>query len=137
VGIDLSAGFTMKHEKIKFSSMLKVGLNHSVANEEDGQEKLTMLYSPLFVSSWKNSLTAGIFDLEVTHGFTSARHYSDDRLLDPYNLIDIRAGVNIKAGKGKIGMHLSCNNVTNTTYELIKLYPMPGRYWSAKINYEF
>ncbi|MBK7478658.1 MAG: TonB-dependent receptor [Bacteroidales bacterium] len=136
-GVDLSAGFTMEHEKIRLSSKLKVNLNHSVANKADGQERITMLYSPLFISSWKNSLAAGIFDLEVTHGFTSARHYSNDRLLDPYNLVDIRTGVNIKAGKGKIGIHLSCNNVTNTIYELIRLYPMPGRYWSAKINYEF
>ncbi|MGI6310596.1 MAG: TonB-dependent receptor plug domain-containing protein [Bacteroidales bacterium] len=136
-GVDLSAGFTMEHEKIRLSSKLKVNLNHSVANKADGQERITMLYSPLFISSWKNSLAVGIFDLEVTHGFTSARHYSNDRLLDPYNLVDIRTGVNIKAGKGKIGIHLSCNNVTNTIYELIRLYPMPGRYWSAKINYEF
>ena len=136
-GVDLSAGFTMEHEKIRLSSKLKVNLNHSVANKADGQEKITMLYSPLLITSWKNSLAAGIFDLEVTHGFTSSRHYSNDRLLDPCNMVDIRTGVNIKAGKGKIGIHLSCNNVTNTIYELIRLYPMPGRYWSAKINYEF
>lgn len=136
-GVDLSAGFTMEHERIRLSSKLKVNLNHSVANKADGQEKITMLYSPLFISSWKNSLAAGIFDLEVTHGFTSARHYSNDRLLDPCNMVDIRTGINVKAGKGKIGIHLSCNNVTNTIYELIRLYPMPGRYWSAKINYEF
>ena len=136
-GVDLSAGFTMEHERIRLSSKLKVNLNHSVANKADRQEKITMLYSPLLITSWKNSLAAGIFDLEVTHGFTSARHYSNDRLLDPCNMVDIRTGVNIKAGKGKIGIHLSCNNVTNTIYELIRLYPMPGRYWSAKINYEF
>ena len=136
-GVDLSAGFTMEHERIRLSSKLKVNLNHSVANKADGQEKITMLYSPLLITSWKNSLAAGIFDLEVTHGFTSSRHYSNDRLLDPCNMVDIRTGINVKAGKGKIGMHLSCNNVTNTIYELIRLYPMPGRYWSAKINYEF
>jgi len=136
-GVDLSAGFTMEHERIRLSSKLKVNLNHSVANKADGQEKITMLYSPLFITSWKNSLAAGIFDLEVTHGFTSSRHYSNDRLLDPCNMVDIRTGINVKAGKGKIGIHLSCNNVTNTIYELIRLYPMPGRYWSAKINYEF
>ncbi len=136
-GVDLSAGFTMEHERIRLSSKLKVNLNHSVANKADGQERITMLYSPLFISSWKNSLAAGIFDLEVTHGFTSSRHYSNDRLLDPCNMVDIRTGINVKAGKGKIGIHLSCNNVTNTIYELIRLYPMPGRYWSAKINYEF
>lgn len=136
-GVDLSAGFTMEHERIRLSSKLKVNLNHSVANKADGQERITMLYSPLFITSWKNSLAAGIFDLEVTHGFTSSRHYSNDRLLDPCNMVDIRTGINVKAGKGKIGMHLSCNNVTNTIYELIRLYPMPGRYWSAKINYEF
>lgn len=127
----------MEHERIRLSSKLKVNLNHSVANKADGQEKITMLYSPLFITSWKNSLAAGIFDLEVTHGFTSSRHYSNDRLLDPCNMVDIRTGINVKAGKGKIGIHLSCNNVTNTIYELIRLYPMPGRYWSAKINYEF
>lgn len=136
-GLDLSAGFTTENRKMKYSSTIKAGLNHSVANEADGSQSLTMLYSPLLITSWKNCLTAWIFNFEVMHSFTSSRHYSDDRRLDPYNLVDIRVGATIPAGKGKIGIHLACNNVTNTTYELIRLYPMPGRYWSAKIDYEF
>ncbi|NLE36148.1 MAG: TonB-dependent receptor [Bacteroidales bacterium] len=136
-GLDLSASFTTEHEKIRFSSTLRAGLNHSVANVAAGSESLTMLYSPLLITSWKNSLAAGIFEIEVTHSFTSERHFSDDRLLDPYSLVDIRAGANIPAGKGKIGIHISCNNATNTIYELIRLYPMPGRYWAAKIDFNY
>lgn len=136
-GIDLSACFKIEHERIKYSSAVKAGLNHPVASEADGTESITMLYSPLLIASWKNSLTAGLFDFEVTYCFTSERHYSDERLLDQYGLADIRVGADIPAGKGKFGIHFSCNNVTRTTYELIRLYPMPGRYWSAKIDYEF
>jgi len=136
-GMDFSAAFALEHERLKYSSAVKAGMNYSVANEADALESITMLYSPLLIASWKNSLVVGMLDIEVTYCYTSERHYSDERMLDPYNLADIRAGVNIPAGKGKVGIHITCNNVTNTTYELIRLYPMPGRYWSAKIDYEF
>jgi hypothetical protein len=135
--MDFSAAFALEHERLKYSSAVKAGMNYSVANEADALESITMLYSPLLIASWKNSLVVGMLDIEVTYCYTSERHYSDERMLDPYNLADIRAGVNIPAGKGKVGIHITCNNVTNTTYELIRLYPMPGRYWSAKIDYEF
>jgi outer membrane cobalamin receptor len=136
-GLDLSVNFNIETKKIEFSSTVKAALNHSAANEAYGSENLTLLYSPMLITSWKNSLSSGIFDLEITHGYTSARHYSDERLLEPYHLIDIRAGAKIPAGKGKFGIHLTCNNVTNTTYELMRLYPMPGRYWTLKVDYEF
>ena len=42
-----------------------------------------------------------------------------------------------KAMAGVIGIHLGVTNVTGTTYELIRLYPMPRRYWSVRLSYTF
>jgi hypothetical protein len=43
------------------------------------------------------------------------------------NTIDIQAGAKIPVGKEKLGVHATVYNLTNTTYELIRLYPMTGR----------
>ncbi|NLO03175.1 MAG: TonB-dependent receptor, partial [Bacteroidales bacterium] len=96
-----------------------------------------MLYSPRIITLWENSLSAGIFDFVVDHHFTADRFYNDNSLLKPYQVLNAKSGVKIPAGNGHLGIHLTVNNLTNTTYELIRLYPVPGRYWSVRINYSF
>jgi vitamin B12 transporter len=136
-GIDILAKFNTEKHKWEYISTLKVTLNHSESIQESDDEQEPMLYSPRIITSWKNSFTAGIFDLTVTHSFTADRYYDEDRLLDPYYLVDVMAGAVIPVVKGKIGTRVTCNNITGTTYEVIRLYPMPGRYWTVRLDYSF
>ncbi len=136
-GADLKVTWNTGREKWRWSSSLKVALNSSIATEESGDERRPMLYSPHLITSWNNRFTLGIFSLEITDSFTASRLYDEGRQLKPYNLVDIRGGADIPAGRGKVGIDLSCNNATGTTYEMIRLYPMPGRYWSVMIDYTF
>jgi vitamin B12 transporter len=136
-GIDASLKFDWESGIIKYHSALNVTLNHSKINTYKGQEQEKMLYSPRIISSWENRFSAGVFDFTVWHHFTADRFYDDDSLLEPYQTVDTRVGVKLPVWKGKLGIHITVNNLTNTTYELIRLYPMPGRYWSVKMSYEF
>ncbi len=136
-GADLSVTFAAGREKRSWNSSLKMALNHSVARERGSHNRIVMLYNPRVIASWKNSFTLGLFDLEITDSFTADRYFDEGRLLRPFNLIDVRTGVNIPVSPGSLGLHLTCNNATDTTYELIRLYPMPGRYWSLKLDYSF
>ncbi len=136
-GIDANLLAKINGEKWKYNSSLMLALNHSVATISTGNEEVIMLYSPPLTISWENQFSIGIFDLTVWHHFTSERYYDDDSVLDPYHIFNVRAGVNIPVRKGKLGLNVSVNNLTNKTYELIRLYPMPGRYWSVKMNYTF
>jgi vitamin B12 transporter len=136
-GMDANLLFDLQHKRLKYHSSLMVTLNHSVIKNDSGEAQEKMLYSPRVITSWENRFSRGIFDFTLWHHFTADRFYGDNSLLAPYQIFNIRAGVIIPVSKGKLGIHFTVNNLTNTTYELIRLYPMPGRNWSVKMSYTF
>lgn len=136
-GMDGKFVFDIQRRRLKYHSSLSAMLNKAVINTYTSEENEKMLYSPRVITSWENRFSAGIIDLMIGHHFTADRFYDDNSLLKPYQTVDLQTGVKIPIGKGKLGIHITVNNLTNTIYELIRLYPMPGRYWSAKINYSY
>lgn len=136
-GMDASLVLNMQQERLKYHSSLKLTLNRSVIKNPIGDDEEKMLYSPRVITSWENRFSVSIIDFTVWHHFTADRFYDDNSLLAPYQTLDIQTGVKVPLGKGILGMHITANNITNTTYELIRLYPMPGRYWSVKMSYTF
>lgn len=136
-GTDANLKLDFESGIFKYHSSLNLTLNHSKIDTYTGAEQEKMLYSPRIISSWENCFSAGVFDLTVWHHFTADRFYDEDSLLEPYQTVDARAGVKLPVWKGKLGIHITVNNLTNITYEIIRLYPMPGRYWSVKMSYEF
>ncbi len=136
-GMDANVIVDMQRGVWKYHSSLMLTLNRSVIKNPSGAGEEKMVYSPRVITSWENKLSVSIVDFTVWHHFTADRFYDDDSLLDPYQTMDIQTGVNIPVGKGKLGVHITVNNLTNTTYELIRLFPMPGRYWATKMSYTF
>ncbi len=136
-GIELVLKFDLKQQRWRANSSVKMTLNRSTYKAENNISNETMLYSPLVIASWENKVESGLFDFKLRYHFTSGRYYAEDRRLDQYYLIDAAAGANIPVGNGKLGIHVEADNITNTTYELVRLYPMPGRYWTIKLDYTF
>ncbi|MCE5347999.1 MAG: TonB-dependent receptor plug domain-containing protein [Bacteroidales bacterium] len=136
-GIDAKLMFDTEQQRWKYHSSLMITLNRSMVKVNTDDQETLMIYSPRVITAWENQFTMGIIDLTVWHHFSADRFYDDNALLDPYQTIDLRTGVRIPVGKGTLGIHISCHNLTDTEYELIRLYPMPGRYWSVKMNYAF
>jgi len=114
-----------------------ITLNRAKYRTDGSNEEKVMLYSPRIITAWENRVSIGIVDFAVWHHFTADRFYDDNALLAPYQTIDLQCGAKIPVGKGKLGVSATVYNLTNTTYELVRLYPMPGRYWSVKMNYAF
>jgi outer membrane cobalamin receptor len=135
-GMDGNLLFDLIRGRYKYHSSLKVMLNRSGIKTYTGNHE-KMLYSPGIITSWENKFSAGIIDLTISHHFTADRFYEENSLLKPYQTIDMQTGIRIPVGKGKLGIHFTVNNLTNASYELIRLYPMPGRYWSVKINHSY
>ena len=136
-GMDANLLFDLQRARWKFHSSLMVTLNHSMIKNDSCEAQEKMLYSPRVITSWGNRFSRGILDFTLWHHFTADRFYGDNSLLDPYQIFDVQTGVKIPIGQGILGIHITVNNLTNTTYELIRLYPMPGRYWSVKMSYTF
>jgi outer membrane cobalamin receptor len=134
-GMDGKLILEMKQKRFKYHSILMLMLNRSDVISGINGERERMLYSPRIITSWENLFSAGIFECIIDHHFTSDRFYEYNSLLKPYQTINIMTGVKIPLPTGHLGIHLGATNLTNTRYELIRLCPMPGRYWSIKINY--
>ena len=137
VGMDGSFLLDIHRGRFRYHSLLMVMLNKSDVKTNSSGELEIMPYSPRIITSWDNSFTAGIFDFTICHHFTADRFYDDDLLLQPYQIVDIQTGINIPVHKVVLALHVSVKNLTNTSYELIRLYPMPGRYWSMRMNFSF
>jgi outer membrane cobalamin receptor len=136
-GMDANFLFDVERERWKYHASFMVTLNRSVIKTYSGEEQKIMLYSPRIITSWENHFSTGIFDFTVWHHFTADRFYDENALLDPYQIFNVQTGVKVPIWKGKLGMYITVSNLTNTAYELIRLYPMPGRYWSVKMSYAF
>jgi vitamin B12 transporter len=137
VGMDAKLLFDIQRRHWYYHSSLMLTLNRAMTQTNSGDKEKVMTYSPRVITAWENSFTVGIWDFSIWHHFTADRFYDDNALLAPYQTIDILAGAKIPVGKGKLGVHATIYNLTNTTYELVRLYPMPGRYWTTKLSYSF
>ena len=135
-GMDGNVVFDLSRGRYKYHSCLMVMLNRSGVKTYTGEHE-KMLYSPGIITSWETQFSAGLIDLTMNHHFTADRFYEENSLLKPYQTIDMQTGIRIPVGKGKLGIHVTVNNLTNATYELIRLYPIPGRYLSVKINHSY
>ncbi len=136
-GTESKLVFDTEKGRVKLNSVLMITLNRSMYKTENQDEYNRMVYSPSVITSWKNRISYRILDLSVWHNFTGDRYYDEESVLDSYHTIDIGAGVKLPVGNSKLALHLFIYNITNTVYENIRLYPMPGRYWSIKMNYEY
>lgn len=136
-GMEARLLYDIHRKKWKYHTSLMLTLNRSMAKVNAGEDEEVMAYSPRVITTWENRFELGIMEFSVWHHFTADRFYDDNGLLDPYQTIDAQAGIKIPLWKGKFGVHSAVNNLTDTDYELIRLYPMPGRYWSVKISYTF
>jgi Outer membrane cobalamin receptor protein len=137
-GMEAKLLFDIQRLHRKYHSSLMVTLNRSMAQTNADTQEKVMIYSPKIITAWENQISAGIMDFTVWHHFTADRFYDDNALLKPYQTIDVQVGAKIPVTKqNKLGIHATVYNLTNTRYELIRLYPMPGRYWSVKMSCTF
>ncbi len=136
LGLESKLMFDALFPGSSFHSSVMVTLNRSLYHSTSGAEKV-MLYSPRVITAWENRFETGIWTFSLWHHFTADRFYDDNALLSPFQTVDVQAGVNIPAGKQLLNVQLALYNLNGTAYELIRLYPMPGRYWSVKMNWLF
>jgi iron complex outermembrane receptor protein len=79
--------------------------------------------------------------LRVNYRWTSTRFTDNSHLssLDPYELIDLTTGYTQSLGPVKLRGSVKVENLTDSDYQYIQWYPMPGRHFqfSLTLNYTF
>lgn len=142
-GIDLSLLFSFKKEShtIVFSSSQSYNSSIDVTNKTSLTYGHQIPYTPNYNASYTSTFSYKKYNSSLTLLHTGSRYVLNENL--PFNklegFIDIALGISrtFKLKHQSIYFKLQAVNLLNTNYEVIKSFPMPGRYYNLKIVYTF
>jgi len=136
-GAEINLKFATCYDKINYISRLNANFNHSVIaetqNPDDPLNGHTMPYSPRIITSWYNAVTYKQFGCELWHHFTADRYVDETMQLDPYQTFSMSLYGGFNLSQFNIKLSAQCDNLFDENYELIRLYPMPGRTYTFRI----
>jgi vitamin B12 transporter len=144
LGTDLTVFYSQKMNNLNWSVTTNFTYNSStdqtdVTSSSFGQQ---IPYTPLisgnltFVLGWKG------YQLESGINYTGKRYSLNENILinqlDPFLDLDIGFSKKFKLSANSVlGVNLKVMNVLNKNYEVIRSFPMPGRYYQLTINYSY
>ncbi len=75
----------------------------------------------------------------ATGRLIGTRFYSTDEsnALPPYQALDLRAAYEWSLDKGRLALQVQVKNVFDRRYEIVRLYPMPPRHATLKLQFSF
>jgi len=136
-GAEINLKFATCYDKVNYISRLNANFNHSVIaetqNPNDPLNGHTMPYSPRIITSWYNAVTYKQFGCELWHHFTADRYVDETLQLDPYQTFSMSLYGGFNLSQFNIKLSAQCDNMFDENYELIRLYPMPGRTYTFRI----
>lgn len=76
------------------------------------------------------------FSLSASGRLVGERYYSSDEsnALSPYQTLNIRAAYNWRLPAGRLSIELQIENVLNKRYQVVRLYPMPPRHATLRLQ---
>jgi vitamin B12 transporter len=141
-GVDADLHISWKHLEHIVEFKAGWAYNQSIVkashNENDNSVGRQLTYQPehkitgrlLYAYRyWSASLTS-VFVGEVSTNYSESGHP-----LEAYNLFNIGIGYAFNVKKSTLSIQLAANNLTNTYYENIAFYPMPGRNYSLNLKF--
>lgn len=140
----LEVKFAWKHGCILFGRDFGISANltynHSYAIDNDPNSnsyKNQIQYTPLNSGNAILSLDFDKLNLSYTGTYVGIRYTNNQN--SPRNSLPAYCehSLSLSFAYKHINIKLSCNNFTNSQYEVIKSYPMPGRQWIINFKYKF
>jgi outer membrane cobalamin receptor len=97
-----------------------------------------LIYTPRQTVHLTAQLFAEPFSASVEHGWVSHRYTTEtnDRTLPAYGVTSATARIRIPVGKWTGVAKLEASNLFNTSYQVIALFPMPGREFRITLGAE-
>lgn len=141
-GFELKAAW--KHERTllghSFGISTNLTYNHSYAVDDDPGSlsyKNQIQYTPLNSGNAIVSLDLGKLNISYTGTYVGRRYTNNQNTarnsLPAYGEHSLSCSLTCNS----ITIKLSCNNFTDSRYEVIKSYPIPGRQWIINFKYKF
>jgi outer membrane receptor protein involved in Fe transport len=97
-------------------------------------------YQPLHTGSvacgWENRwLNLSVHGTAMSSRWANNEHYEGTKLKGFYEM-GVAAWKDFKLKNHSLSFRLDVLNLTDSQYEIVSLYPMPGRSWKATLSYE-
>jgi len=138
-GIESQAEINYSAGKFNTGLMVKYQYTRAAQMKTGADESLQLIYQPRHRCVASVSAGYSRFDISYIQSYTGIR-YSDEsnqNPLDAYTTGDLSAGTSFVFHKWKAETRLSINNITNTTYQAIAWYAMPGQSFELSITLLF
>ena len=142
-GIDGNLLFTFKKSNFNLTFSTSQSYNNSI--DITDSESLTfhhqIPYTPNYSASYTSTFSYKNTNITLTLLHTGSRYVLNENL--PFNkldgFVDLGLGLSkiFKFKNQKIYANFQVANIINSNYEVIKSFPMPGRYFKLKLVYTF
>lgn len=125
---------------------LNISTNHNFNSSVDitNQNSITYLdqipYTPFYTSSSSTSVDYKSYSLSINVLYTGYRYSLNENIyanyLEPFTAMNIGVAKGFTFEKSKLKASLRVMNLFNVNYQVVRSFPMPGRYWQFKIHYK-
>lgn len=142
-GLELSAAYLpLDWVKLDLAYTLQKATDKTTEENNSYNENKKLVYSPeemlnLLVAIERYNTMLILEGEHISRRYTTAANEIEDSL-DPYFLAHAGLKYTFEIGNNSISLRLDIKNILdNREYEIIRNYPMPGRYWNLKISYQW
>ena len=140
-GADVAAGteFNIADVKLKLTANYSYQKSIDVTNSNSKLYKSQIPYTPLHSGKAAAVATFGKYSLSATSIVSGKRYTSlnnaSENEVDAYAEFSATATRRFDIGESQLTARLSCLNITDNQYSVIKFYPMPGRQFQLQLNF--
>ena len=140
-GVDVSA--TKNFSFSEFNVNLSAGYSYQkaidVTDKNSNLYGFQIPYTPLHSGNGWIGFVYKEFTLSATSVWSGKRYFLKNNIkdneIDPYAEFSVALSKEFKIKNAEMFVKLSCINITNKQYDIIKYYPMPGRQFQLHISY--
>ena len=144
VGADLTATATWRpadKHSLQLSGTYSYQQAENRTNPESPYYGNQIAYVPLHTGSvalgWENPwVSLSLHGSGISNRWTNNQHY-EGTLVDGFWDTGLTAYRTFHWGRQQVEARFDLKNLFNAQYEIVRLYPMPGRSWQATISYQF
>ena len=140
-GADVAAGteFDIAEVKLKLTANYSYQKAIDVTNSNSKLYKSQIPYTPLHSGKAAAVATFGKYSLSATSIVSGKRYFLEynipDNEIEAYAEFSATATRRFDIGTSHLTASLSCLNITDNQYSVIKYYPMPGRQFQLQLNF--
>lgn len=137
-GIDTELNHRLLIGNYSVNNKVLYGFNNSYDNSKQSDKYKEVLgYRPKHIFKMSSDIIAQKWNAGVMFYSRSKCYTWEGRVVDGYALFDVNAGYKIATSPLKLELMARVENVFDTSYQLVRAYPMPGRAYYLSVNINF